>query len=361
VGGIGFYIKADNAMKNISLPSVKTTNMLGGVFITGGSSSVRVAGVNIGTIRSQTTRYPFNCQNQGDDVEIDLIHGNDCVRGYFVYGVENHKANIVSIKPKGSSGQVNIARLAGGLNTKGLNLRYISRGDDVMGNTHVLINHLDLLGGQISDVTLDLDIETEGVSFYPLRFVNYNSGSESSSASSNIVTDIKARIVCDSNANDVDTVASYSDTTGVVEIEGNENVALDNETVAAFNQMANGWTAASSAPSLENGTYQGQVHYSDGMAHVSANFVFGSSTTFGTGAWGFTVPFVAAETAVGSVWALDSGTAFYVGSCLISKGGSSLQFAVNGAGSTFNASNPHTWASSDELRFSISVPVQSIT
>jgi hypothetical protein len=255
------------------------------------SSTVRIAGVNIGQIRSTGTLYPFNCQDNGDDVAIGLVHANDCLRAYFVYGVNNHKVNVASISPRSSTGHVVISRSAGGLDTKNLNVRYTSRKGATAGQGHALIDHIDLLGGTIANIQLDLDISATA-SYYPLRFVNYNGGAESSSASSNVVTDVSVKCVLDSNANPIDTVATYTDAKGRVEIAGNRYTTIDATTVAAFNHFALVWTSASNPqPAIGNATNENWIRYANGRAKVDMKFVMGNTTTFGTNGWSFTMPF----------------------------------------------------------------------
>ncbi len=50
------------------------------------------------------------------------------------------------------------------------------------------------------------------------------------------------------------------------------------------------WTATGSAPDIGNGTLTCRYLHVGKLIHVNFHFVAGSTTTFGTGEWRFTVP-----------------------------------------------------------------------
>lgn len=76
----------------------------------------------------------------------------------------------------------------------------------------------------------------------------------------------------------------------------------------------------------------------------------GSTTTLSTfTSWTFSLPVTATATAVGSVWAMDSGTSYYVGASLIDNGSTSVQALQHGGGSAYGYNVPFTWTTNDRL------------
>lgn len=118
------------------------------------------------------------------------------------------------------------------------------------------------------------------------------------------------------------------------------------------------WTSTGTAPSLENGTLNG-VYWREGrMVRLKISFVAGSSTTFGTGTWSFSIPKTAfAGISVGSALLTDTTTAFYGATSHIGSGASTVQVFGYNVGASIGASNPFTWASTDRLSIDIVYPI----
>lgn len=115
------------------------------------------------------------------------------------------------------------------------------------------------------------------------------------------------------------------------------------------------WTASGTAPAIVNGTLNGRFCINGRLVSVYYDFLAGSSTTFGTGEWRFSLPAASSayastpETWVGGWHAEDTGLAFYSGYHKIAAGSdgfSAAQGVTNGA--------PFAWGSTDKLSGSFS-------
>jgi len=116
------------------------------------------------------------------------------------------------------------------------------------------------------------------------------------------------------------------------------------------------WTASVN-PAIGNGTLSGRYVIVGGLCNVQISLTMGSTTTFGTGEWSFSVPVVSVAASTGQVWALDSGTAFFIGICRINAGVATLAIFSNNAGSAWSQSQPFTWASGDQIELSLTYQI----
>lgn len=111
------------------------------------------------------------------------------------------------------------------------------------------------------------------------------------------------------------------------------------------------WTAASVNPALGNGTLIGLASKRGRVVTVQLRLIAGTTTTFGTGVWYFSLPFVPSTTqqAVGAAHAVDSGTTNVVGVCETLTDGTARMQVYFDAANAAGAAVPFTWASGDEL------------
>jgi len=362
-GAYGFFLES-NASTNwgdVTFESIYGNSMVGVVAVAGGNASNRIRGIHIGQLFSDNCYYGFNAQNQGDGVQIDNLIAFQNYRPYFVYGVSDHKVKIFNRANRGASGAVSISRSPGGLNTTAIDVSYVAR-DQTQGITHVLINHIDLLGGTISDIKVHVDIESSTI-YTPVRFVNYSGsgGSETSAASTNIVKDVTLSGTCDVQANPVSAVASYANATSkLIFIQGSSfNIELALFSLFSVNtdispiSYTPTWASTGTQPAIGNGSLSGYYSISGGMCMVTVELNIGSTTTTGTGQYSFSLPFASPKTAVGSYYALDNGVAHYAGSTLVAAGNSTLNAFTNGSAAGVGASAPFAWASGDYLRMTL--------
>lgn len=121
------------------------------------------------------------------------------------------------------------------------------------------------------------------------------------------------------------------------------------------------WTATGAAPSIGNGTIDASYTVQGKLCTVQIYMVAGSTTSFGTGNWRFSLPFTSSvETinSVGSAFALDSGTAFRTGICMNDSGTSTATVLIGDAVPDFVTNvAPFTWAANDYLRLQITYAI----
>jgi len=114
------------------------------------------------------------------------------------------------------------------------------------------------------------------------------------------------------------------------------------------------WIASTTNPSIGNGTLVGR-YTQIGKTIMGNIFIkMGSTTTFGSGYWRFSLPKISASSNMqymGHFAILDSGTCFYVGAILINNGVAYFeQVRRDGDGcGAFSSTSPHVWAVNDEL------------
>ena len=126
--------------------------------------------------------------------------------------------------------------------------------------------------------------------------------------------------------------------------------------IGAWQSYTVSWTAITTNPSLGNGTLIGRYVQIGKTVIGSISLTMGSTTTYGTGAWSFSLP-VAAKTAGvlygGQFIAIDAGTTNYVGVLFIISGDTKMTyFSRDGSSAELNKNVPHTWAGEDLLHFS---------
>ncbi len=114
------------------------------------------------------------------------------------------------------------------------------------------------------------------------------------------------------------------------------------------------WTGSGSNPALGNGTLQGRYIAEGKATHFQIYLSIGSTTTFGSGIWYFSLPTTATGLSifypVGNAVAVDSGVRIYGGQAIYAGGDKVNGWRDAGASeSSFTPTSPHTWASADTL------------
>lgn len=113
------------------------------------------------------------------------------------------------------------------------------------------------------------------------------------------------------------------------------------------------WTASTTNPAIGNGTLAGRYRRptdSDWLIY-EVRMVAGSTTTFGSGFWIFSLPFDASANSVlfsvGSVYLSDFGTISRVG---VSRFFSATQLIIDSDQGVVASGVPFAWANGDEAR-----------
>lgn len=114
------------------------------------------------------------------------------------------------------------------------------------------------------------------------------------------------------------------------------------------------WTSTGTAPALGNGSLLGRYYLLGQLCYFQLYFGVGSTTTFGTGTYSWSLPFAvsSALNQVASGLAYDSSaTNGYACTAALNSGSST--FNVYGPPSApFTSAVPFTWANPDQMRIS---------
>ena len=180
-----------------------------------------------------------------------------------------------------------------------------------------------------------------------------------------IVTGINPLLVTvqDTQMRDVGMIKDYTPALGdVVALLGQSAVSADGSSWLALGSIVSSsfssawtpytpiWTSTGVQPALNNGTRSG-AYYRDGSLVVyKGRFDFGSTTTFGTGIWNFSIPVpFAGSSAVGTAYLSDAtGQAYPAVTAFFG----SILFLVANAGNVTNAV-PFAWAVNDNLAWTV--------
>lgn len=123
---------------------------------------------------------------------------------------------------------------------------------------------------------------------------------------------------------------------------------------AAWTTYTPSWTASTN-PSLGNGTLNGRYFKLGRLVVAEVTLFPGSTTTYGSGSWAFSLPVTSATKSTTSLALArmfdTSASANYPGAGQIGSNDTSVRF-IAPAGNTANVSgtSPFTWAAGDELR-----------
>ena len=137
-----------------------------------------------------------------------------------------------------------------------------------------------------------------------------------------------------------------------------ERLQVKEQPVGAWQSYTVSWTAATTNPSIGNGTLSGRYTQIGKSVIYSIALVMGSTTTYGSGIWRFSLPKSVASSSVryiGQWRAYDTSTdASYSGVTSLSSGNSGIIiFSRDQGSSTLSDVVPFTWASGDELFMTI--------
>ena len=132
-----------------------------------------------------------------------------------------------------------------------------------------------------------------------------------------------------------------------------ERLQVKEQPVGAWQSYTVSWTAATTNPSIGNGTLAGRYVQIGKTVIGTIKLAMGSTTTYGSGIWRFSLPKTSAAQGgrYGGQWrAEDVGTKIYTGTLFILDNISTVSmFARDEASSFLSNTTPHTWASGDYL------------
>lgn len=110
------------------------------------------------------------------------------------------------------------------------------------------------------------------------------------------------------------------------------------------------WSSASTQPVLGNGSISGSYDRNGKDIHAYGGFTAGSTSTFGTGSFRFSLPFTnLGGEHIGTARITDAGTAFYLGVAIVASGTNYVEITTDGAAVQVNNGVPMTWAVGDTV------------
>lgn len=128
--------------------------------------------------------------------------------------------------------------------------------------------------------------------------------------------------------------------------------------LGAWTTYTPAWTASGTPPALLNGTLTGRWLRMNQLIIAELSLTMGSTTTFGTGVYFFSLPSTASASSIvfnaaGQAWALDAGVKETGGICKIEAGGTTFRISgapiAAGTGDNWGQTVPFTWGSTDVL------------
>ena len=139
-------------------------------------------------------------------------------------------------------------------------------------------------------------------------------------------------------------------------------LAIGNTVIGAWIDYTPTWTASTTNPVIGNGSITGRYSLVNKTVTAQILVVMGSTTTFGTGAYFFSLPVTAAATlvgypALGAGWGNDvSASAATTFTAQVHNSGTAvfgLRFSNASNNGTLQHNSPYTWASSDFITATI--------
>jgi hypothetical protein len=149
---------------------------------------------------------------------------------------------------------------------------------------------------------------------------------------------------------DGDVVGPASSTDdALVAFDGTTGKLLKETTIGQWSNYTAAWSSASDPqPAIGNGSIFAEYTVIGKTCHFRVVVNMGSTTTFGTGAWKFSLPVAANATVgiIGNAFAFDSGTINRTGSSILMDA-NSCSGIIDSSGNSFTPFVPFTWANGD--------------
>lgn len=115
------------------------------------------------------------------------------------------------------------------------------------------------------------------------------------------------------------------------------------------------WTGAATNPAIGNGSIVGRYMRHGKRVTVTISVAAGSTTTFGSGFWSFSLPFTADTTlsSIGSAQIADSSAPMVYTGNVILLSSTTLAVYSHNTNTPVGAAVPMTWANLDTLRLTL--------
>ena len=126
-----------------------------------------------------------------------------------------------------------------------------------------------------------------------------------------------------------------------------EVTAIETQLLLGWTAYVPVWTGASVNPAIGDGTIVGAYHQVGKLVKARIAINMGSTTTYGSGDYTWTLPVDADIDSAGSAHAFD-GTTRYTGGLLFPTT-STVRVFISGGSTLWGTSLPHAWGSGDIL------------
>lgn len=115
------------------------------------------------------------------------------------------------------------------------------------------------------------------------------------------------------------------------------------------------WTGSTTNPVIGNGTITGRYRRHGKTVTATINIAAGSTTTYGSGFWSFTLPFTADTTVspIGSAQILDSSAGTVFTGHVIHNSSTTMVVYSHNTTAAIGSAVPMTWANNDTLRLTL--------
>ncbi|MDX2059918.1 MAG: hypothetical protein SFV24_19065 [Gemmatimonadales bacterium] len=143
---------------------------------------------------------------------------------------------------------------------------------------------------------------------------------------------------------------------GATIVDNSSNSLICDLRVSPPQSYAIAWTGATTNPTIGNGVLTGVYAKRGREVMVTGRLVIGSTTTLGTGAWYFSLPFTpnASFSCEGAARVLDSGTNLRTGVVeTLLDSTARCQVIIDSDTAAIDPTRPMAWATGDELRFTL--------
>jgi hypothetical protein len=134
--------------------------------------------------------------------------------------------------------------------------------------------------------------------------------------------------------------------------------AADLNAIGTWTSYTPVWTGSSSNPSIGNGIIDGRYTRINGLVIVKVRLGMGSTTTYGSGRYDFSLPVnhansLAFNTTFGTAWFNDSGSiTAYTGVTVAGPSASTVTFRIPAGGfGDVGPTSPFTFANGDAISF----------
>lgn|SRR5512134_2359748 len=132
-----------------------------------------------------------------------------------------------------------------------------------------------------------------------------------------------------------------------------ETILAADALTGAWSSWTPSWTAVTSNPSLGNGTLTGSYKQVGKTVFFNLVLTMGSTTTYGTGLWQFSIPVAATEAFAAPCSVRDNSAGINLAATADGRTGSTATAILRigtTTGSGVNSTTPFTWAQNDVLK-----------